>query len=83
MQRLAHSIFEMGAERVDRDGLADNVLDLFDRAAFEHVEDRLGLLGDAVGGIGGNKVVAGGDRIEDRSGGRTAEIDAATGEGDQ
>ena len=40
VQRLAHRVVEMRAQRVDRDRLAGDVRDRFDRAVLQHVEDR-------------------------------------------
>jgi hypothetical protein len=83
MQRLADRIVEMGAERIDGDALAGNVLDLLDGAVFQHVEDRLDLGIDAVRRIGGDEVVAADDRVQHGGGGRAAEFHIAGGERDQ
>ena len=61
----------------DGNGLAGDVLDVSDRAVFQHVEDRLDLVVDAVRRIGGDKVVATGNRVQHGRGRRTADLDVA------
>ena len=65
MQGFADGVIEMGAERIDGDALAGNVLDAFDRAVFQHVEGRLHLAIDAVRWVGGDEIIATDDRIQD------------------
>src|SRR5690606_37151234 len=64
VQCLPYRVVEMRAERIDGDGLAGNVLDAFDRTVFQDVEDRLRLIVDAVRRIGGDEVIAAGDRVD-------------------
>jgi hypothetical protein len=70
----------MGAQRVDGNRLAGEVLDRFDRAAIQRIEDAFGLLVDAVGRIGGDEIVAAGNRVENCGGRGTAEFDIAGGQ---
>ncbi|MNL83846.1 hypothetical protein D3C87_2116120 [compost metagenome] len=83
MQGLADRIVEVRTERVHRYALAGDVLDAFDRAAFQHVEDRLHFVIDAVGGIGGHEIVAADNRVQHGRCRRTADLDVAGGQRDQ
>lgn len=83
MQRFADRVIEMRAERVDSNALAGDVLDALDRAVFQHVEDRLHLVIDAVRRIGGDELIAADDGVQHGGGGRTADLDIAGSKRDQ
>ena len=63
---LADGVVEMSAERVDRNRLAGDVGDRFDRAVLKYTEDALDLFVVAVAGIGSDEITAAGDPIDDR-----------------
>jgi hypothetical protein len=76
-QRLPNGIVEMGPQDIDGDGLAGNVADGFDRAVLEHIEYALDPFVQAARRISRDEVVAAGNGVDHRSGGRGADIKAA------